>query len=370
MSHKDNSKQTYRLPQTHSINLHDMNIDIESASADSVHGGAASGMVREDSTPNGVIAPGGRPSVTLGESLEPLLERIAAALERIAMALEADTESAVIGDPVMSTEPGSLPVIEASGDAQSDVRPVLESFLTRNNIYIKALPRLDAADDVIDGLAYYLGDRWDALSGIIAKIKRAMQKGLPITESLKNRSQVDVSSVCQFCTRLHDVAFLEYYQYVKSPVYLIKAKTTTLPSAQRFFSGQWLERYILQKVKGVHASLIIEFGGGIGFEYMINPQITVQNGDDFELDVICAIGKSIYWIEAKTGDYQQHVSKYSKFARSLGLDVDHSFMVLPDASSDRCEALTALFSMTVGNLRTFEERLTAIARRDFVRNNV
>ena len=95
---------------------------------------------------------------------------------------------------------------------------------------------------------------------------------------------------------------------------------------------------------------------------MINPQIVLPNGDDFELDIIAAIGSHVYWIEAKSGDYQQHVAKYSKFARILGLDYDHSFMVLADAPHDRCIALSSLFSMTVCNLSNFGgETLLAIA---------
>ena len=102
----------------------------------------------------------------------------------------------------------------------------------------------------------------------------------------------------------------------------------------------------------------------LGFEYLINPQITLPNGDDFELDILASIGSSIYWIEAKSGDYQQHAAKYSKFARLLGLDPDHSFMVLTDVPDNRCGTLSSLFSMTVCNLQTFEEKLLAVARSD------
>jgi hypothetical protein len=100
------------------------------------------------------------------------------------------------------------------------------------------------------------------------------------------------------------------------------------------------------------------------FEYLINPQITLPNGDDFELDILTAIGSSIYWVEAKSGDYQQHVAKYSKFARLLELDFDHSFMVLTDVPDTLCDALSSLFSMTVCTLRTFEEKLLTVARID------
>jgi len=297
------------------------------------------------------------------DKIESLLERIAVALERIADQFAHGRGSA---DCLQNHTDNN----ESSGDESSIANPnpscisILEPFLNAKGIKIKVLPAEDPADQIIDSLSLYLGERYDALSNLLAKIKRAMQTGMPITESLKDRSQQDVSSACQFCTRLHEVAFLEQYQYFRSPTYLIKAKTTTLPKAQRFFGGQWLERFILQKVKSVYAQVAAEITGKLSFEYLINPQITLPNGDDFELDIITAIGSHVYWIEAKSGDYQQHAAKYSKFARLLGLDYEHSLMVLTDVPNDRCSALSSLFSMTVCNLGNIEEKLMAVVRKD------
>lgn len=296
------------------------------------------------------------------QRIEALLERIAIALERIA----ADRVARESITPPKSPQAASL-TSEASTHAPAESEsacPFLEKFLHSRGIRIKTVPPEDPADAIIDSLSLYLGERYDALSSLLAKIKRAMQSGMPITESLKNRSQQDVSSNCQFCTRLHQVAFLEQYQYFRSPTYLIKAKTTTLPRAQRFFGGQWLERFILQKVKSVHAQISAEVSGKLELEYLINPQIILPNGDDFELDILAAFGSFIYWIEAKSGNYQQHLAKYSKFSRLLGLDEAHSLMVLTDIADDQCEALSSLFSMTVCNLKSFEEVLLGIARSD------
>jgi hypothetical protein len=297
------------------------------------------------------------------EKIEALLERIAIALERLAAGASARADlseglSTTHASPQSEVPPDSAPGVP-------EPRPsVLESFLNSRGIRLKVLPPDDAADQIIDSLSLYLGERYDALSGLLVKIKRAMQTGMPITESLRNRSQQDVSSACQFCTRLHEVAFLEQYQYFRSPAYLIKAKTTTLPRAQRFFGGQWLERFILQKVKSAHAQVTAEVSGQLEFGYLINPQIVLPNGDDFELDILAAIGSSVYWIEAKSGDYQQHVSKYSRFARLLGLDYAHSLMVLTDVPEDRCDALSSLFSMSVCNLQSIEEKLLEVVRND------
>lgn len=296
------------------------------------------------------------------DKIEALLERIALALERL---VERVDSCGLAPEPLRNRH--------EEEEIAPDVLPpnfglpspsILEPFLDSKKIRIKVRATDDAADQVIDSLSLFLGERYDALSALLGKIKRNMQTGMSITVSLKNRSQQDVSSACQFCKRLHEVAFLEQYQYLRSPTYLIKAKTTTLPKAQRFFGGQWLERFTLQKIKAIHAQVGSEATARLGFEYLINPQVTLPNGDDFELDILAAIGPHIYWIEAKSGDYQQHVAKYSKFARLIGLDFDHSFMVLTDIPDDRCDALSSLFSMTVCTLRTFEEKLLAVVRND------
>lgn len=309
----------------------------------------------------------------MNDTDQQLVERIAIALERIADSL-ASSQVAATRIPIrqedipLSAEP--KPEGQEAATSISTEKPkVLEPFLSKRNISIKVIPPEDAADQVIDSLSLYLGERYPSLSHLLGKIKRAMQTGAPITESLANASQEDVSTACQFCSRLHQIAFLEQYRYFRSPTYLIKAKTTALPKAQRFFGGQWLERFILQRAKAVHAQIVAEAGEDIPFEFLINPQIILPNGDDFELDVLAAMGNSIYWIEAKSGDYQQHASKYSKFARLLGLDCSHSLMVLTDVADSACDAMSSLFSMTVCNLHSFEERLLAVARKDNVPNN-
>ena len=297
------------------------------------------------------------------QRIEELLERIAVALERLATSgdARANVDARTTAHAALEETSTYTDTASRAGSSRSSA---LVSFLASRGIQIKVIPPEDASDNIIDSLSLFLGERYDALSGLLAKIKRAMQSGMPITESLKNRSQQDVSSNCQFCTRLHEVAFLEQYQYFRSPTYLIKAKTTTLPKAQRFFAGQWLERFILQKVKAVHAQVAAEISSELDFEYLLNPQIILPNGDDFELDILARFGPWVYWIEAKSGDYQQHVAKYSKFARLIGLDYAHSLMVLTDVPDDRCEALSSLFSMSVCNLRSFEEKLLAVARSD------
>jgi hypothetical protein len=300
------------------------------------------------------------------EEHQQLLERIACSLERIEGLLASGGNGvrnrispSIQDHPAQTNDAPDSPSEENGRDVNQ-----VEEFLISKGIKIKVMKPEDVADGVIDSLSIFLGERYSALRSILIKIKRSMQTGPPITEQLSKRTQEDISSVCQFCSRLHSIAFLEQYKYFRSPQYTIRAKTTTLPKAQMFFGGQWLERFTLQKLRQAHSMVQAETGEQVDFQYLINPQVILPNGDDFELDIIAVIGGHPFWIEAKSGDYQQHVQKYSRLARQLGLDYAHSMMVLTDVVDEQCDALSSLFSMTVTNLNTFECKVLTTLRKE------
>ncbi|HMP75084.1 MAG TPA: hypothetical protein PKE12_02195 [Kiritimatiellia bacterium] len=294
------------------------------------------------------------------EPMEKLLERIAVALEAIAGHLAHDTAGAA-PKPISAASRKPLALSPAPA---SETSGLIERYLNERGITIKSRPPEDPADELIDSLSLYLGNRYQQLTRLLAQIKSAMQDGGSITHNLSKAPQADVSTICQFCSRLHQIAFFEQYRYLKAPHYVLKIKTTKLPKAQRFFSGQWLERYIVQSVRAIHQRLSSASGKPLYFEALVNPQISLPNGDDFEFDILAVIGDALYWIEAKSGDYQQHVSKYSRISRLLGLDAAHSFMVLTDVADSACAHLSSLFSMTTCNLTTIEEKLISVVQND------
>ncbi|WP_071518791.1 hypothetical protein [Geitlerinema sp. PCC 9228] len=236
-------------------------------------------------------------------------------------------------------------------------RDVIREFLDSKGIQIKTVPQESEADTVINSLAEFLGNHYVALEKILAKIKRCMQHGASFSLSIKDYSQQDISDICQFCTRLHEIAFLEEYIYFKSPTYLIKAKTTTEPRAQNFFAGQWLERYVLVKVRNAIAEVQNQFDRKLTFDYLLNPQIILNNGDDFELDLIFHVENIFFWIESKSTDYQYHINKYSRMSRHMGLDISHTIVVLTDIPRDKIKALTDLYQMTICTPDKLQEQL-------------
>lgn len=304
------------------------------------------------------------------EKVINLLGRIATALERIADSVE--TNKSTEGENFENSIAENIEILNdelIKGSEEENItneEDAIEVFLNTINIRIKTIPPEDAADDVINSLSEYLGNNYSGLRELLAKIKRKMQKGEFLKLSMKEYLQKDISSVCQFCTKLHDIAFLEQYKYFKSPQYLINAKTTTLPTAQKFFSGQWLERYVLLSVCKAVNLVSRELDKELEFTYLLNPQISLPNGDDFELDLLFQVNGTFYWVEAKSGDYQQHISKYYKISQILNLNSEHSIMVLTDVSSDKLDALTKLFSMRVCSISQLEEILIETLNKDTI----
>ncbi len=319
--------------------------------------------------------------------VEQQLAQVGLQLERIATALEQPQSDPVqAASPVALLDPVPDPQATNAGHGPSDTRlaelpdqtadapaapePQVhevsgpQEYLNRRQIKVKTLPVEDESDRVLIPVAEFLGDRYTSLRTLLGKIKSNMQLGRSFTLNLKGEPQDLVSNVCQLCTKLHEIAFLEAYNYQKSPRYLLTAKPTTLPKAQNFFSGKWLEQYILLKVKALVARLPAVRGEAVAFDYLLNPQVILPNGSDFELDLIFQVNQHTLWIEAKSGDYQQHISKYSKVSRLMGLNYDHAIMVLTDLPRESCDSLSALFGMTVLSLEDLESHLMRTLQTD------
>ena len=229
----------------------------------------------------------------------------------------------------------------------------LQEFLKTRGIQIKRIPPRQECNDILDRLAMFMGNRYNSIDKLHARIKSSMDRGYSFTIDLKNLPQEQISNICQLATRLHDLAFLEEYRYQKSPHFILSAKPSRNPKALSFFSGQWLERFVkdrtIEAIRKTHLEL--------QYSYLLNPQIILPNGDDFELDAIFKIGNDIFWFEAKTGNYQRYLEKYAKISSILGLDREHAFMILTDISETSAQELSALFQMKVVNIESFVEHL-------------
>jgi len=298
-----------------------------------------------------------------GTRVESLLERIATALETLAELAQAQQSlDAHHAEQMHHESKADIPETNTSHQRYD----LIKQYLETRSIQIRRLPEEDASDELINSLALYLGESYELLEKLYKMIKRTMQKGESFSLRIANETQKAISVMCQFCHRLHQAAFLMEYKYFKSPQFLITARSSTLPHVQNFFSGQWLERYILQKMSDIVERVANRHSTHFKWSYLINPQIKLPNEDDFELDILFEVEEKMYWVEAKTGDYQSYIDKYSKMTKILEIDNYHAFMVLTSIDESICDSLSAMFSMKVCSINVFMESFEQILTQDLV----
>jgi hypothetical protein len=283
----------------------------------------------------------------MSEELIKVLERIAFALEKIADSLNKDkiNKNYFVEPSVTMFDENK---VEIQREAIKD-REVIEDFLLSRNVIIKYIPPEEEADEILDKISIFMGNRYSLIKPFYEQIKYNMNSGGSIRMDLRNKTQEEVSAICQLATMLHEIAFLEEYNYLKSPRFLLFARPSRIPKALNFFSGKWLENFVKSQV----ISILQQVNPDLKFSYLLNPQIKLPNGDDFELDLLFAIENEIYWLEAKTGDYQRYIEKYSKVSQILKLDWNSCFMILTNITPSGADALKKLFRMNVVPIEKF-----------------
>ena len=295
-------------------------------------------------------------SINLEDKTEitTLLERIAIALERIADSLAKTGQLEDLSD-IVDSEPPGAPQPTGSAPPANDISRLRE-FLTARGISIKTIPPEQESDETLDKVALFIGNRLESVKGVLDSIRANMNAGRPFSLSLRNEPQQTVADTTNLCTNLYNIAFLTAYRYQKSPVYQLYATPSTSPKALNFFSGQWLERFVKTQTVSLLRSKSLDFS------YVCNAQISLLNGDDFELDMLFETKGEVFWLEAKTGDYRKHIEKYSKMSKVIGIDRLHTFMILADSSvtDNLARDLGNLFGMTVVRIERFAEQLTRV----------
>jgi len=283
------------------------------------------------------------------ENIKVLLERIAKALETIADYLS--------NKQVARSKKNKDPLDRLSSIRTDENKFVndfseIEKFLNSRNIRIKSIKEEEESDEILDRIALFMGNRYSHIKNFYQCVKRNLNTEKSFKLDLKNYKPEEITSITQLCSDLYQIAFLEEYKYYKS-LKTLYAKVNRIPKAINFFTGSWLEYYV--KLAVIEAIKSISHPIPVNYSYLKNPKIILPNGNEFELDIIFKIKDEYFWFEAKTGDYQRYIYKYSIVADILGLDYEHSYMILTDITEAGAKSLRSLFKMNVVRIDDFYE---------------
>lgn len=253
--------------------------------------------------------------------------------------------------------PPELPA-QAAPLAQPDPatgRRVLER-LAGLGIDVRKTSAANPLDHALAMTALFMGGHFGALKEFLGRVKSALGYRGPFTLDLKGRPAETITLNCQLGTYLYKIAFLENYQYQRAPRYVIAARPSPMPAAQRFLTGQWFEIFCREKT----LALLGQAGLASRLDYLRNVQAKLPDGEDFEFDFLLMVDDELFWFEQKTGSYQRHLERYAGLAEMMGLDAGHAFLVLLDVGDETSQVLGELCKMTVCDVESFESAIHAL----------
>ncbi len=227
----------------------------------------------------------------------------------------------------------------------SDNQEVL-TWLTNQGIVIQNYHKPDENDEIFNKLALYIGDKYSYLSYFYAQLKRSFSKDQKLAINLGSRSKEEITCTTQFCSRMSAYAFLSSYQYDKKNKMLYASPQRT-GLVINFITGGWFEKFIYLSL----CQLMNDYQAV--YQSVLNPQIVLQDGRDFELDILFLIAEKPFWVECKTGDYQAHVRKYSGMRSVLSIPKECSLLVILGISDQLTQDLTNLHDIYVANENNF-----------------
>lgn len=251
----------------------------------------------------------------------------------------------VRGEAPPSEAPAAEPALEAPKPKS------LEEWLKSRGIAVQKRPVAEGEEErekVFSRLALFLGDRYSSLEKLYEKLKGSLATKRQFELSLAEASQEEIANSTQFCTLLKQYAFLTSYYY-KSEDRILRAKASTEGFVQNFLTGGWLERYLKEKVAKALRSKNLPHEIAVGY------QVVLPGGEPMELDLLVSVRGRVFWFEAKTGEFQAHIAKYSRIRKILGLRPQEAFLVLLGMEKARAKELSALHEMTVTSQATFLE---------------
>ncbi|WP_198665499.1 hypothetical protein [Thermus sediminis] len=246
-------------------------------------------------------------------------------------------------------EAAETPQARLSESPRPKKPPTLEEWLQGLGIQVVRKREEDEEKEkVLTRLALFLGDRYPSLEKLYERLKQSLSTKRQFELSLSEAGQEEIANSTQFCTLLKGYALLTSYHY-KSEDRRIRAKASTEGWVQGFLTGEWLERYVAERLKKLLRSKNLPHELALGY------QVALPGGEAVELDVLVRVGERTFWFEAKTGEFQAHIAKYAGLRKALGLSQRESFLVLLGMDKARAKELSALYGLTVVSQANFLE---------------
>lgn len=303
------------------------------------------------------------PAIPAPAAFPDTAQMLARILEEV-LALRAEVahlRNGVPALPVPEPEPIAPPVPESEAEPEPASASGLQrvtDLLAAHDVTIESIRACNTADAVFDQLAVQLGNNYQQLSFFYTNLRRYLnidptRRSDFFNLSLNARSQQEIAITTNFCTNLLKYAFVQKYRYDRNTkmVYLSPQMTGDIPS---FFTGYWFERYIFKRVCDLLDA------AGMDYTALANVKMRFPDGDGFELDMLFLIKAVLLWVECKTGNFEDHIAKYSKHRRAMNIPKSRALLVVLELDPERADALSSIHSLTFVGHEQIDERIQMV----------
>lgn len=206
-----------------------------------------------------------------------------------------------------------------------------------------------------DEIALSLGNQYDLLKEVTDKIKHIQRKGYAnVKLQLSQKKAKQIEGITKFCQDLYEYSFVAKYFYQKKEkiIYLTLQKSPTIIN---FFNGEWMEWFVFMK--------LLEYfrGKQISSSFLRSLIVTFPNEDTNELDVFCLANNRIpICIECKSGEFRNHIDKYSKIRKRLKIDKSQFLLCVVGLSQEQTQGLTSMYDITFVNETNFVQHIETL----------
>jgi len=273
-------------------------------------------------------------------------------------------------EPEIDFEHGTAPALGEAAElgTPESAGPFFEGWLNSRDIAIKQLRGQMDLDSTMDRFAFTLGSKFDTLRPFYEAVKKRVGGAHSRPLSVQKMTARERADVTGFGNELLRHAFLKQFRYEKSKA-LVFFEPQEDGRVTNFFTGNWLERYVVLQVKEYLATRLSK---GQTVEVLVNPQVTLPDGRDFELDVLIAAqsgrGPIVMWFECKTGsDHTEYIARYKVAAESMEMSREQCALVLlkPLSAEEKLSnaAIAGMAILNLSDLPGFLERAVGAASR-------
>lgn len=185
-------------------------------------------------------------------------------------------------------------------------------------------------NEAFEHLARHLGTHFNVLANFYEKVKRCVATGRGQRIDIDGFTPAERSAAVQFGTLLHRHGMLKDFYYHRSPKKQLRVIPTKDGQVGQFLTGGWLEIYVSSMLSRRLRAAV----SPAKYQLLYNVKGALPDGREFEADVMAAVDGRLFWLECKTGHWQDYSARFRGLVPIFGVDRTSGALLLiksPDA---------------------------------------